>query len=144
MDSHKYFGLSYKVIWQESIDSCTIPLGESKWIFSLGVEFLTLLLNIIFHIFQYTDINCYKGNGKKNIALSWSKKTYPKQSSRALGDFKDHQGPMVVTKPWITSSQYFVYIWNLRGYGTSYQNLACFVLYLKIINNFLKDKLRIL
>ena len=28
---------------------------------------------------------------------------------------------------------------DLRGYCTSYQKLACFVLYLKIINNFLKN-----
>ena len=36
--------------------------------------------------------------------------------------------------------------WNigLRGYCTSYQKLACFVLYLKIINNFLKNKVYIL
>ena len=32
----------------------------------------------------------------------------------------------------------------LRGYCTSYQKLACFVLYLKIINNFLKNRLCIL
>ena len=32
----------------------------------------------------------------------------------------------------------------LRGYCTSYQKWACFVLYLKIINNFLKNKLCIL
>ena len=32
----------------------------------------------------------------------------------------------------------------LRGYCTSYQKLACFVLYLKIINNFVKNKLCIL
>ena len=32
----------------------------------------------------------------------------------------------------------------LRGYCTSYQKLACFVLYLKIINTFLKNKLCIL
>ena len=30
------------------------------------------------------------------------------------------------------------------GYCTSYQKLACFVLYLKIINNFLKNKSSIL
>ena len=34
--------------------------------------------------------------------------------------------------------------WYLRGYCTSYQKLACFVLYLKIINNFLKNKVCIL
>ena len=32
----------------------------------------------------------------------------------------------------------------LRGYCTSYQKLACFVFYLKIINNFMKTKLCIL
>ena len=32
----------------------------------------------------------------------------------------------------------------LRGYCTSYQKLACFVLFLKIIKNFLKNKLCIL
>ena len=32
----------------------------------------------------------------------------------------------------------------LRGYCTSYQKSACFVLYLKIINNILKNKLCIL
>ena len=32
----------------------------------------------------------------------------------------------------------------LRGYCTSYQKLACFVLYLKIINQFLKNRLCIL
>ena len=31
-------------------------------------------------------------------------------------------------------------IFMLRGYCTSYQKSACFVLYLKIINNFLKNK----
>ena len=29
---------------------------------------------------------------------------------------------------------------DLRGYYTSYQKLACFVLYLNIMNNFLKNK----
>ena len=44
MDSHKYFSLSYKVIWQESVDFCKIPLGESKWI----------LINIsVYHIKLY-------------------------------------------------------------------------------------------
>ena len=38
----KYFSLSYKVIWWESMNSCKIPLGESKWILALGHEFLTL------------------------------------------------------------------------------------------------------
>ena len=33
---------------------------------------------------------------------------------------------------------------KLRGYCTSYQKLACFVLYRKLINNFLKNKLCIL
>ena len=33
---------------------------------------------------------------------------------------------------------------SLRGYCTSYQKLACFVLYLKIINNCLKNELCIL
>ena len=46
MDSCKYFGLSYKAIWCESMDSCKIPLGESKWILALGCEFLTLSFNI--------------------------------------------------------------------------------------------------
>ena len=32
----------------------------------------------------------------------------------------------------------------LRGYCTSYQKLACFVLYLKIINTFLKNNICIL
>ena len=49
MDSRKYFSLSYKVIWRESMDSCKIPLGESKWILALGREFLTLnILNIYY------------------------------------------------------------------------------------------------
>ena len=39
----QYFSLSYNVIWRESMDSCKIPLGESKWILALGYEFLTLL-----------------------------------------------------------------------------------------------------
>ena len=38
MDSRKYFSLSYKVIWRESMDSCKIPLGDSKWILALGCE----------------------------------------------------------------------------------------------------------
>ena len=38
----------------------------------------------------------------------------------------------------------FVEKGNLRGYCTSYQKLACFVLYLSIINNSLKNKLCIL
>ena len=42
MDSGKYFDLSYKVLWRESMDSCKIPLGESKWILALDCEFLTL------------------------------------------------------------------------------------------------------
>ena len=42
------------------------------------------------------------------------------------------------------SSRDNVQVILLRGYCTSYQKLACFVLYLKIINNFLKNKLRIL
>ena len=42
MDSCKYFSLSYKVIWRESMDSCKIPMGESKWILVLAREFLTL------------------------------------------------------------------------------------------------------
>ena len=33
---------------------------------------------------------------------------------------------------------------SLRGYCTSYQKIACFVLYLKIINNVLKNKVCIL
>ena len=32
MDCRKYFSSSYKVIWQESMDSCKIPLRESKWL----------------------------------------------------------------------------------------------------------------
>ena len=31
-------------------------------------------------------------------------------------------------------------IWSLRGYCTSYQKIACFVLYLKISNSFMKKK----
>ena len=38
----KYFSLPYQVIWRESMDSCKIPRGESKWILALGREFLTL------------------------------------------------------------------------------------------------------
>ena len=45
MDSHKYFDSSYKVIWQKLMDSCKIPLGESKWILTLGREFMTLDLH---------------------------------------------------------------------------------------------------
>ena len=42
IDSCKYFSLSYKVIWQESMDFCKISLGESRWILTLGCKFLTL------------------------------------------------------------------------------------------------------
>ena len=35
-------------------------------------------------------------------------------------------------------------LFTLRGHCTSYQKLACFVRYLKIINNILKNKLCIL
>ena len=42
MDSRNYFRSSYKVMWQESMDSCRIPLGESKWILALCCKFLTL------------------------------------------------------------------------------------------------------
>ena len=42
MDSRKFISLSYKVIWQESMDSCKILLGEFKWILAPDSEFLTL------------------------------------------------------------------------------------------------------
>ena len=29
------------------MDSCKIPLGESKWILALGREFLTLLMTVV-------------------------------------------------------------------------------------------------
>ena len=43
MDSRNYLSLSYKVIRRESMDSCKITLGESKWILAHGHEFLTLI-----------------------------------------------------------------------------------------------------
>ena len=42
MDLVKYLSLSYKVLWRESMDSCKIPLGESRWILALGCKFVTL------------------------------------------------------------------------------------------------------
>ena len=42
------------------------------------------------------------------------------------------------------SSLFMTYTHVLRGYCTSYQKSACFVLYLKIINNLLKNKVCIL
>ena len=66
----------------------------------------------------------------------------------------------VVSKKWKRSSVrfhtflfYFIFFipfhfqfdsFPLRGYCTSYQNLACFVLYLKIVNTFLKNNICIL
>ena len=41
---------SYKVISWESMDSCKIPLGESKWILAICCKFLTLAQKISFFL----------------------------------------------------------------------------------------------
>ena len=47
MDSRKYLSLSYKVIWQESVDSCKIPLRESTWSQISDPGGITLLYSVL-------------------------------------------------------------------------------------------------
>ena len=65
---------------------------------------------------------------------------------RQHGNYLDDQTEFCCVQDFPQGSVSFKWInpLGLRGYCTSYQKLACFVLYLKIINNFLKNKVCIL